>query len=47
VPVFVLTNADQSSEISEALNNNVSKYIIKSDLKLENLLEDIKAYLQN
>lgn len=46
VPVFVLTNVYESSEISEAMHNKVSRYIIKSELKLENLLEDIKIFLQ-
>lgn len=46
VPVFVLTNAYQSGEISEAMHSRVSRYIIKSELKFENLLEDIKIFLQ-
>lgn len=46
VPVFVLTNVYQSGEISEAMHSRVSRYIIKSELKLENLLGDIKIFLQ-
>jgi DNA-binding response OmpR family regulator len=44
--VFILTNVNESSEISEAMNNKVSQYIIKSDLKLEDFLEKIKIFLQ-
>jgi len=45
-PVFVLTNVNESSNISDAMNYKVSKYIIKSEMKLENLLENIKVFLQ-
>lgn len=47
VPVFILTNVNESSEISEAMDNKVSKYIVKSDVELENLLENIKIFLKS
>lgn len=47
VPVFILTNVNESSEISEAMENKVSKYIVKSDVQLESLLENIKIFLQS
>ena len=45
MPVFVLTNSNDSHDISESLNNRASKYIVKSDLKLEDLFEEIKLFL--
>ncbi len=44
--VFILTNINESVNESEAMNNKASKYMIKSDIKLENLLENIKIFLQ-
>ncbi len=46
VPVFILSNVYESKEISEAMNNTAYRYIVKSDMKLENLLSAIKLYLK-
>lgn len=46
VPVFILTNVNESKEISEGMNNKTSRYIIKSDMKFEDLLWAIKVYLK-
>lgn len=45
VPVYILTNVNQSKEISEAMNNKISKYIVKSDWTLEDIMDDIRLTL--
>lgn len=45
VPVVILTNVNESGEISEAMNSKVSKYVVKSDVKLEDLIENIEILL--
>lgn len=44
--VFILTNINESKEISEGMNNNIFKYFVKSEIKLEDLLWSIKLYLK-
>lgn len=44
--VFMLTSMNRSQEMSEGMHYNVAKYIIKTDMKYEELLADIKQYLQ-
>lgn len=44
--VFMLTSMNRSQEMSEGMHYNVAKYIIKSDMKYDELLADIKQYLQ-
>lgn len=46
VPVFILTNINESIEISKAMDDKVSQYFVKSDVSLDNLLENIKIFLQ-
>lgn len=46
VPVMVLTNAQESEHISEALNKQVTRYLIKSDMKLENIILEAKNILK-
>ena len=46
VQVFILTNINDSKEISEGMNNNIIKYVVKSEIKLEDLLWSIKLYLK-
>lgn len=46
VLVFILSNVNESKEISEAMNYNVSKYLVKSEMKLEDLLMSIKVCLK-
>ncbi len=45
IPVFVLTNLNDSNNITKSLNNRVSKYFVKSDLKLNNLFGEIRLFL--
>lgn len=44
--VFMLTSMNRSEEMSEGMRYNVAKYIVKSDIKYDDLLSDIKLYLQ-
>jgi two-component system alkaline phosphatase synthesis response regulator PhoP len=44
--VFMLTSMDRSKEMSEGMHYNVAKYIIKANMKYEDLLADIKTFLQ-
>lgn len=46
VPVFILTNVYGEKEMSEGISNNANHYFVKSDLKLEDLLWNIKVYLK-
>lgn len=46
VHVFLLTSVNRSKEMSEGMNYNVDKYIVKADLKYDQLLASIKQYLQ-
>lgn len=46
VTVFIITNVDKSKEITEAMNYNIAKYIIKSDIKLDDLSWSVKTYLE-
>jgi CheY-like chemotaxis protein len=46
VHVFMLTSMNRSKEMSEGMRYNVAKYIIKSDVKYDNLVADINQYLQ-
>jgi DNA-binding response OmpR family regulator len=44
--VFMLTSMNRSQDMSEGLKYNVAKYIIKSDMKYEDLISDINSYIQ-
>jgi len=44
--VFILTNVNGSRELTEGMSNSVGLYIIKSDMKLDDLLWDIKVTLK-
>lgn len=46
VHVFMLTSINRSKEMTESMNYNVDKYIIKADIKYDELLASIKQYLQ-
>ena len=46
VPVFILSNVYGSEEISAALHDRASKYFVKSELSLDDLLANIKTILQ-
>lgn len=47
VHVFMLTSMNRSKEMSEAINYNVAKYFIKSDMNYENLISEINLYLRS
>lgn len=45
VPVMILTNRDDSSNISAMINSKINKYFIKSDERLEDIIREIKEML--
>jgi DNA-binding NarL/FixJ family response regulator len=45
VPVMVLTNRDDSFNISEMLHNKTSGYYIKADNKLNDIIKEVKERL--
>jgi len=44
--VTILTNLDDSTNISNALNNKLSRYLIKSDSTLSAVIEEVKMLLR-
>jgi len=46
VPVTILTNSDTSSRIAEALEKGVCKYMIKSDVSIEDIVKRISDELK-
>ena len=46
VPVFMLTNLDDSKSISEAMNFRVERFLIKSDWKPKEIINEIKLSLK-
>ncbi len=44
--VMMLTNADESSYISDAMNLKVDHFLVKSDWHLDNLVEEVKQHLE-
>jgi DNA-binding response OmpR family regulator len=47
IPITILTALDQPKQISEALENGVYEYIIKSDFKIEEIVAKVKERLAN
>lgn len=45
VPVFMLTNLDQTEKISEAMSSNVSGYFVKGSVELEEIVRVAKSIL--
>lgn len=45
VPIFMLTNLTESSQISRAMGKNVKGYIVKSDWKLDDVVTEVKKVL--
>jgi DNA-binding response OmpR family regulator len=45
VPVMILTNRDDSANISAMMNNKINKYYIKADNKLDDIAKEIKDML--
>jgi len=46
VPVFILTNSEESKNISDTMNQRVTKYLIKTNWKLQDIVEEIRLTLQ-
>ena len=46
VPVIILSNVSDSVRVSEGMNNNVSRYIVKADMKLDDIVWSIKTLLK-
>ncbi|MBP6913395.1 MAG: response regulator [Candidatus Levybacteria bacterium] len=46
IPVFILTNVNDSNITTEAMYSHASKYFVKSDTKIEDLLGNINTYLK-
>lgn len=46
VQVFILTNVNESKDISEGINNSISRYFVKSDINLKDLMWSIKVCLK-
>ncbi len=46
IPVFILTNVNESNITTEAMYSHASKHFVKADTKIEDLLGNIKTYLQ-
>jgi two-component system cell cycle response regulator len=45
VPVIILTNRDDSVNISAMMNNNVVRYLIKDESKLHDIAKEIREML--
>lgn len=46
VPVTVLTNSDQAGSVADALEKGVTKYMVKSDLSIEDIVNRIAKELE-
>lgn len=42
--IILLTNIDDIEKVSEAVNYGVDNYLVKSDLKMEEIMKRIKGY---
>lgn len=47
IPVFVVSNAASPETIKSYLQSGVNKYYIKSDHRLDEIIENIKTFLDN
>ena len=45
IPIFVVSNTDRSETIQSYVNFGVSKYYVKSNFKLDEIVSDIKTSL--
>lgn len=45
VPIIILTNLSDNGEIAQAIDNEVFDYFIKSDIKIEEVVEKVKGKL--
>ena len=44
IPVFVVTNTASSDKIKQYISFGVEKYYIKSEIKLDDIIKDIKGF---
>lgn len=44
-PVLILSNLNDSSSISEGMNNKITKYFVKSDWKLTDIVDEVRNML--
>jgi DNA-binding response OmpR family regulator len=47
IPVIILSNLSDSTDVIKAMENNTFDYLIKSDISLESVLERVKAKLDD
>ena len=47
IPVFVVSNAASPKTIKSYVNAGVSKYYVKSDHRLDEIIKDIETYVTN
>ncbi len=46
IPVIVLSNLNDEEKIEESIKNNIFDYLIKTDWKIEEVIEKVKARLE-
>jgi DNA-binding response OmpR family regulator len=47
IPIFVVSNTASPDKIQNYINFGVNKYYVKSNYRLDKIVEDIKEYLKN
>lgn len=47
IPIFVVSNAASPKTVRSYMDAGVSKYYVKSDHRLDEIIEDIKSFLEN
>ncbi len=47
IPVFVVSNAANPKTVKSYMNSEVSRYYIKSDHRLDEIIDDIKTFLND
>ena len=45
IPVFVISNAASPKTVKSYMNSGVSRYYVKSDHRLDEIIQDIKSFL--
>lgn len=46
LPIFVVSNTASSDKVQSYINFGINKYYIKSNYRLDKIIDDIKAYLK-
>lgn len=47
IPIFIVSNTASSEKVQSYINLGVNKYYIKSNYRLDNIIEDIRACLSD